>query len=49
MIEKMVSGEQTSLDFAPIDFAIELALPYGGWCPKGQIDEKGVISENITV
>jgi hypothetical protein len=45
MIEKIVSGGQTGVDRAALDVAIELDSPYGGWCPKGRIDEKGMIPE----
>ena len=32
---KIISGGQTGADRAALDAAIELGLPYGGWCPKG--------------
>lgn len=32
---KIVSGGQTGVDRAALDAAIELGLPYEGWCPKG--------------
>ena len=31
----IVSGGQTGVDRAALDVAIELAIPYRGWCPKG--------------
>ena len=31
----MVSGGQTGVDRAALDTALELGLPYGGWCPPG--------------
>jgi hypothetical protein len=34
-IRKLVSGGQTGVDRAALDFAIEHGLPYGGWVPKG--------------
>ncbi len=34
-IRKLVSGGQTGVDRAALDFAIEHDLPYGGWAPKG--------------
>lgn len=43
MIEKIVSGGQTGVDRAALDVAIILGIHYGGWCPKGRIDESGVI------
>jgi hypothetical protein len=32
---KIVTGGQTGVDRAALDVAIELGIPYGGWCPKG--------------
>jgi hypothetical protein len=32
---RIVTGGQTGVDRAALDVAIELGLPYGGWCPKG--------------
>ena len=34
-IGRVVSGGQTGVDRAALDIAIELGLPYGGWCPRG--------------
>jgi hypothetical protein len=34
-IRKLVSGGQTGVDRAALDFAIENNIPYGGWVPKG--------------
>jgi hypothetical protein len=31
----IVSGGQTGVDRAALDVAIALAIPYGGWCPRG--------------
>jgi len=44
-IEKIISGGQTGVDRAALDIAIELGIPYGGTCPKGRLDENGVIPE----
>ncbi len=35
MIAKIVSGGQTGVDRAALDFAIEVGIEYGGWCPFG--------------
>ena len=43
MIEKIVSGGQTGVDRAALDVAISLDICRGGWCPKGRIDEVGII------
>jgi hypothetical protein len=34
-IMKIVSGGQTGVDRAALDAAIEMGIPYAGWCPKG--------------
>ena len=34
-VKCVVSGGQTGADRAALDAAIELGLPYGGWCPPG--------------
>lgn len=31
----MVSGGQSGVDRAALDFAISRGIPYGGWCPRG--------------
>jgi hypothetical protein len=36
---RVVSGGQSGVDRAALDVAIELGLPYGGWCPAGGIAE----------
>lgn len=35
VVSKVVSGGQTGVDRAALDFAIEHGIEYGGWCPKG--------------
>ena len=45
MITKIVSGGQTGVDRAALDIALELAIPCGGWCPKGRNAEDGVIPD----
>lgn len=32
---KIISGGQTGVDRAALDAAIEMGVPYAGWCPKG--------------
>jgi hypothetical protein len=32
---RIISGGQSGVDRAALDVAIERALPYGGWCPRG--------------
>ena len=35
MVATIVSGGQTGVDRAALDFAIEVGIDYGGWCPLG--------------
>jgi len=44
-IEKIVSGGQTGVDRAALDFALQKGIPCGGWCPKGRLAEDGRIDE----
>jgi hypothetical protein len=37
----IISGGQTGVDRAALDFAIDSGLPYGGWIPKGRRTEDG--------
>ncbi len=43
MITKIISGGQTGVDRAALDFAIEHNIPYGGWLPKGRKTEDGIL------
>ncbi len=38
-----MSGGQTGVDRAALDFAILHGIPHGGWCPRGRWAEDGVI------
>ena len=42
---KIISGGQTGVDRAALDFAIEHDLPYSGFVPKGRWAEDGRISD----
>jgi hypothetical protein len=35
LIGRVVSGGQTGVDRAALDVARDLAIPVGGWCPRG--------------
>jgi Circularly permutated YpsA SLOG family len=35
MPARLVSGGQSGVDRAALDFAIARGIPYGGWCPHG--------------
>ena len=43
MLEKIISGGQTGVDRAALDFAIAHNIAHGGWCPRGRLAEDGVI------
>jgi hypothetical protein len=45
-VRKVVSGGQTGVDRAALDVARELAIPCGGWCPRGRRAEDGPIPES---
>lgn len=49
VIEKIVSGGQTGADRAGLDFAIEQAIPHGGWCPMGRLAEDGPIDSKYAL
>ena len=34
-ISRVVSGGQTGVDRAALEWALAAGVPYGGWCPKG--------------
>lgn len=42
-VQRIVSGGQTGVDRAALDFAREHGLPHGGWCPRGRRAEDGEI------
>lgn len=43
MVTRVVSGGQTGVDRAALDWAIANGIEQGGWCPKGRRAEDGVI------
>jgi hypothetical protein len=45
MLEKIISGGQTGVDRAALDWAIDQGIAHGGWCPKDRRAEDGVIPE----
>lgn len=42
-LQKIISGGQTGVDRAALDFALENKFPCGGWCPRGRKAEDGPI------
>ncbi|HVN22812.1 MAG TPA: putative molybdenum carrier protein [Syntrophorhabdales bacterium] len=49
MLKKIVSGGQTGADRAALDFAIQRAIPHGGFVPKGRKAEDGPIPSRYRV
>jgi len=47
LVAKVVSGGQTGVDEAALRVALVLGIPHGGWCPRGRINELGVISSQF--
>lgn len=45
---KIVSGGQTGVDLAALEFARQNGLAYGGWVPKGRTNEAGRIPDYLT-
>jgi hypothetical protein len=46
---KIISGGQTGVDRAALDFALKHKIECGGWCPAGRIDELGRIPNRYPV
>ncbi|MEM6820517.1 MAG: bifunctional diaminohydroxyphosphoribosylaminopyrimidine deaminase/5-amino-6-(5-phosphoribosylamino)uracil reductase RibD [Verrucomicrobiota bacterium] len=44
-LKMVVSGGQTGVDRAALDWAMDVGLPIRGWCPKGRTAEDGSIPE----
>src|SRR5438094_67296 len=42
---KIISGGQTGVDRAALDFAVAHGIAHGGWCPRGRLAEDGRIEE----
>lgn len=42
---RIVSGGQTGVDRAALDFALANNYPCGGWCPKGRRADDGTIPD----
>ncbi len=45
---KIVSGGQTGVDTAALEFARAHGIPYGGWVPKGRTNEDGLIPDHFS-
>lgn len=42
---KIISGGQTGVDRAALDYSLDKGIPCGGWCPKGRKAEDGPIPD----
>jgi len=40
---RIVSGGQTGVDRAALDWALDRGLECGGWCPAGRLSEDGAV------
>ena len=49
MFRKIVSGGQTGVDRAALDFALANGIEHGGWCPKGRRAEDGMLDERYNL
>ncbi len=43
---KIISGGQTGVDRAALDWSIDNGVSHSGWCPKGRRAEDGVIPDH---
>ncbi|MGM0601405.1 MAG: putative molybdenum carrier protein [Candidatus Rifleibacteriota bacterium] len=48
-IRMIISGGQTGVDRAALDFALESGIPCTGWCPRSRRAEDGQIPEKYPV
>jgi len=46
---KIVSGGQTGVDRAALDWASNHGVPHGGWCPRGRIAEDGTLDSRYVL
>jgi len=42
----IISGGQSGIDRAALDFALKHKIPCGGWCPRGRKAEDGLIPDH---
>jgi putative molybdenum carrier protein len=48
-IERVISGGQTGVDRAALDWAIARGIAHGGWCPRGRRAADGRIAERYAL
>ena len=49
VVETIISGGQTGVDMAALEFAIQNGLRYKGFCPRGRINESGIIPQKFNL
>jgi hypothetical protein len=49
VLQKIISGGQTGVDRAALDFTLARGIPHGGWCPRGRLAENGTIAARYQV
>jgi hypothetical protein len=49
MFQRIISGGQTGVDRAALDWAIVRGIEHGGWCPKGRRAEDGRIAAHYAL
>ena len=49
MVNKIVSGGQSGVDRAALDWAMRNGIPHGGFCPKGRRSETGRIPDKYNL
>ncbi len=42
-VKKIITGGQTGVDLAALDYGMMNGITVGGWCPKGRLNEAGKI------
>lgn len=47
MVTKIISGGQTGVDRAALEWALDRGVDCGGWCPAGRLAEDGPIPERF--
>lgn len=46
-IKKIISGGQTGVDRAALEWALKNGIDCGGWCPAGRLAENGTIDPHF--
>jgi len=49
LIDTIISGGQTGVDIAALEFALQIGINHKGFCPKGRINESGIIPQKFNL